>query len=30
MVIDKIKKVNNAEDEKPQKNTKAADMLVGK
>lgn len=30
MVIDKIKKVNNAEDEKPHKNTKAADMLVGK
>lgn len=30
MVIDKIKKVNNSEDEKPHKNTKAADMLVGK
>ena len=30
MVIDKIKKVNISEDEKPQKNTKASDMLVGK
>ena len=30
MVIDKIKKVNNSQDEKPHKNTKAADMLVGK
>ena len=30
MVIDKIKKVNNEKDEKPQKNTRAADMLVGK
>ena len=30
MVIDKIKKVNNADEEKPQRNTKASDMLVGK
>lgn len=30
MVIDKIKKVNNNENEKPQKNTSASDMLVGK
>ena len=30
MVIDKIKKVNGTEDEKPHKNTKASDMLVGK
>ena len=30
MVIDKIKKVNNGNDVKPQRNTKAADMLVGK
>ena len=30
MVIDKIKKVNNSEDEKPQRNTRASDMLVGK
>ena len=30
MVIDKIKKVNNDDDVKPQRNTKASDMLVGK
>ena len=30
MIIDKIKKVNDTDDEKPQKNKRASDMLVGK